>query len=92
MNFNLPAASPVRFCFNQNLFAHGVSVLVLTGEIMEPSSNPFAIDAGSLPTSTQLDFFDDLDTAQTHPLAQALLNSFCTTNEAVSSTSPGEGT
>lgn len=91
MNFNLPAASPVRFCFNQNLFALGVSVLVLTGEIMEPSSIPFAIDAGRLPTSTQLDFFAALDTAQTHPLEQALLNPWSTTNEAVSSTSPGEG-
>lgn len=63
----------------------------LTGEIMEPSSITYALDAGLIPTATQLDFFAALDTDQTHPLAQALLNSWSPTNETVSSTSPGEG-
>lgn len=58
---------------------------------MEPSSIPFALDAGRIPTATQLDFFEALATTQTHPLAQALLNSWSTSNEAVSSTSAGEG-
>lgn len=58
---------------------------------MEPSSIPFALDAGRIPTATQLDFFEALDPAQTHPLAQVLLNPWSTTNEAVSSTSAGEG-
>lgn len=58
---------------------------------MEPSSIPFAIDEGRIPTATQLDFFEALDASQTHPWAQALLNPWSTANEDVSSTSPGEG-